>query len=97
MKIAFEQEAFADFTAWAEQDRKIYKRIVTLILDIVRNPHEGAVKIADRTRTIRTGNRFTPISLRRIDGRRSNSIGNSLAASPAPPEHNFRANRSQRE
>ena len=44
MKIAFEQGAFADFTAWAEQDRKIHKRIVTLILDIARNPHQGIGK-----------------------------------------------------
>jgi toxin YoeB len=34
MKIAFEQGAFADFTAWAEQDRKIHKR----------NPHQGIGK-----------------------------------------------------
>ena len=44
MKIAFEQGAFADFTAWAEQDRKIHKRIVTLILDIARNHHQGIGK-----------------------------------------------------
>jgi toxin YoeB len=44
MKIAFEQGAFADFAAWAEQDRKIHKRIVTLILDIARNPHQGIGK-----------------------------------------------------
>lgn len=44
MKIAFEQGAFADFAAWAEQDRKIHKRIVTLILDIARNPDQGIGK-----------------------------------------------------
>ena len=44
MKIAFEQRAFADFIAWAEQDRKIHKRIVTLILDIARNPYQGIGK-----------------------------------------------------
>lgn len=36
--------ALADFTAWAEQDRKIHKRIVTLILDIARNSHQGIGK-----------------------------------------------------
>jgi toxin YoeB len=44
MKIAFEKVAFADFTAWAEQDRKIHKRIVALIMDIMRNPHQGIGK-----------------------------------------------------
>ncbi len=44
MKIAFEKIAFADFTAWAEQDRKIHKRIVSLIIDIMRNPHQGIGK-----------------------------------------------------
>lgn len=44
MKIAFESIAFADFVAWAEQDRKIQKRIVTLITDILRNPYQGIGK-----------------------------------------------------
>lgn len=44
MKIAFEQGTFADFAAWAEQDRKIHKRILPLILDIARNPHQGIGK-----------------------------------------------------
>lgn len=44
MKIAFEAGAFADFTQWAEQDRKLYKRIVGLITDIVRDPYRGIGK-----------------------------------------------------
>jgi toxin YoeB len=44
MKIAFEKVAFADFTAWAEQDRKIHKRIVALIMDILRDPYQGIGK-----------------------------------------------------
>lgn len=44
MKIAFESGAFEDFVAWAEQDRKIQKRIVTLIADILRNPYQGIGK-----------------------------------------------------
>ncbi len=44
MKIAFEAAAFADFTQWAEQDRKLYKRIVGLITDIARDPYRGIGK-----------------------------------------------------
>ncbi|MGH8556134.1 MAG: Txe/YoeB family addiction module toxin [Methylococcales bacterium] len=44
MKIAFEAVAFADFVAWAEHDRKIQKRIVALISDILRNPYQGIGK-----------------------------------------------------
>lgn len=44
MKITFEKVAFADFTAWAERDRKIHKRIAALILDIMRDPHQGIGK-----------------------------------------------------
>ncbi len=44
MKIAFERGAFADFNQWAEQDRKIYKRIVALIADALRDPYRGIGK-----------------------------------------------------
>lgn len=44
MKIAFEQSAFQDFNDWAQTDRKIYQRIVSLINDIARNPHSGLGK-----------------------------------------------------
>ena len=44
MKITFESVAFEDFVAWAEQDRKIQKRIVTLITEILRNPYQGIGK-----------------------------------------------------
>lgn len=44
MKIAFEAVAFADFVARAEHDRKIQKRIVALISDILRNPYQGIGK-----------------------------------------------------
>ncbi|MBB1074346.1 type II toxin-antitoxin system YoeB family toxin [Rhodoferax sp. 4810] len=37
-RIVFEQEAFADFTNWSTQDKKVYKRIVTLITDVLRQP-----------------------------------------------------------
>ena len=44
MKIAFEAGAFADFTRWAEQDPKLYRRIVALIADTVRDPYRGIGK-----------------------------------------------------
>lgn len=44
MKIAFEKGAFTDFNQWAEQDRKVYKRIVALIAETVRDPYRGLGK-----------------------------------------------------
>jgi toxin YoeB len=43
-KIAFEGNAFQDFTEWATTDKKIYKRIVELIKDILRQPFTGIGK-----------------------------------------------------
>jgi toxin YoeB len=43
-KIVFERSAFEDFTAWATTDRNIYRRIVALILDILREPFAGLGK-----------------------------------------------------
>lgn len=43
-KIAFEKSAFEDFTHWAVTDKKVYKRIATLILDILRQPFTGLGK-----------------------------------------------------
>lgn len=43
-KIAFEKSAFEDFTKWAVADKKIYKRITSLILDILRQPFTGLGK-----------------------------------------------------
>jgi len=43
-RIAFERGAFEDFTDWAVKDRKIHKRIVALISDVVRQPFEGIGK-----------------------------------------------------
>jgi toxin YoeB len=42
--IAFEKEAFEQFTDWATKDRKIYAKIVGLIDDILRNPFTGIGK-----------------------------------------------------
>jgi len=43
-RIAFERGAFEDFTDWAVKDKKIHKRIVALISDVVRQPFEGIGK-----------------------------------------------------
>jgi toxin YoeB len=43
-KITFENEAFQQFTEWADQDKKIHDRIIALINDIRRNPFRGIGK-----------------------------------------------------
>ena len=44
MKVAFEKGAFEDFTRWATDDKKVYKRITSLIMDILRQPYSGLGK-----------------------------------------------------
>lgn len=44
MRIIFEQTAFEDFNAWAKNDQKIYKRIISLVKDIQREPFNGLGK-----------------------------------------------------
>jgi toxin YoeB len=43
-KIVFERSAFEDFTAWATTDKALYRRIVALILDVLREPFAGLGK-----------------------------------------------------
>ena len=43
-RIVFERAAFEDFTDWATIDKNIYRRIVALILDVLREPFSGLVK-----------------------------------------------------
>jgi len=43
-QIAFEDTAFSDFTNWAKDDKKVYKRIISLIKDINRSPFVGLGK-----------------------------------------------------
>ena len=43
-KIVFERAAFEDFTTWATTDKKIYRRIVALVLDVLREPFSGLGK-----------------------------------------------------
>jgi len=44
MNIVFEQSAFEDFTDWASDDKKLYKRLVILIKETARNPYSGLGK-----------------------------------------------------
>jgi len=42
--ITFTPDAFEDFADWAKQDKKIYRKIVSLINDIRRQPFTGLGK-----------------------------------------------------
>ena len=42
--ITFAPEAFEQFNDWAAQDKKIHRKIITLINDIVRQPFTGLGK-----------------------------------------------------
>ena len=44
MKLVWDESAWADYVWWQAQDRKILKRISTLITDIQRNGNEGIGK-----------------------------------------------------
>jgi toxin YoeB len=44
MNICFDPAAFDDFNQWALDDKKCYKRIISLIKDIGRNPYQGLGK-----------------------------------------------------
>ncbi|WNZ00206.1 Toxin YoeB (Putative endoribonuclease YoeB) (Putative mRNA interferase Yoeb) (Toxin RelE2) [Sulfurospirillum sp. 'SP'] len=43
-QVIFEGSAFADFTQWSTQDKKIYQKIIHLIKDIDRSPFIGLGK-----------------------------------------------------
>ena len=42
--ITFAPEAFEQFNNWAAQDKKIHRKIITLINDILRQPFTGLGK-----------------------------------------------------
>jgi len=42
--IGFEETAFADYLQWAEEDKKIFKKINALITEIKRTPFKGTGK-----------------------------------------------------
>ncbi|MFR9803685.1 Txe/YoeB family addiction module toxin [Pseudonocardia sp. RS010] len=44
MKIVFASRAWEDYLWWQAQDRKVLKRINSLIQDIIRNGNEGIGK-----------------------------------------------------
>lgn len=43
-RLAWTQEAWADYVDWKSQDRKTLKRINALIADVLRTPFEGIGK-----------------------------------------------------
>jgi toxin YoeB len=43
-KVVFEVSAFQDFVEWATRDRRLYQRIVSLIMDTLRHPFSGLGK-----------------------------------------------------
>ncbi|MBI1823565.1 MAG: Txe/YoeB family addiction module toxin [Nitrospirae bacterium] len=43
-KIVFEGSCFQDFVEWATIDKKLYLRVVDLVMDIVRQPFSGIGK-----------------------------------------------------
>jgi toxin YoeB len=44
VKVAFDEDAWADYLWWQAQDRQILKRINALIADIARNGNQGIGK-----------------------------------------------------
>ncbi|MBD2167656.1 Txe/YoeB family addiction module toxin [Calothrix membranacea FACHB-236] len=42
--ITFAPEAFAQFNEWATEDKKIHRKIISLINDILRQPFTGLGK-----------------------------------------------------
>ena len=44
MKLVWDESARADYVWWQVQDRKVLRRINTLITDIARNANEGIGK-----------------------------------------------------
>ena len=44
MKITFSQNSWEDYTSWQSEDKKVLKKINTIIKDIQRNPSDGMGK-----------------------------------------------------
>ncbi|MEL7351597.1 MAG: Txe/YoeB family addiction module toxin [Cyanobacteria bacterium P01_A01_bin.116] len=42
--ITFTPEAFDQFNSWAKQDKKVYRKLITLINDTIRQPFTGLGK-----------------------------------------------------
>jgi toxin YoeB len=43
-KISFLPQAFADFTVWTTEDKKVYAKLVELIKEVNRSPFTGIGK-----------------------------------------------------
>ena len=43
-RIVFLPKAFDDFTNWATEDKQVYRKLITLIQDVQRNPFSGLGK-----------------------------------------------------
>jgi toxin YoeB len=43
-KIIFDPDAFGDFTTWTEIDKKVFKRLYKLIIEVTRDPFKGTGK-----------------------------------------------------
>lgn len=43
-RISFSQKAFQDLYIWSLRDKKIYEKIHTLIVEIIRDPFHGTGK-----------------------------------------------------
>lgn len=43
-KVAFEPEAFEELGQWGTEDKKVFKKILSLIKDIQRDPFSGTGK-----------------------------------------------------
>jgi len=44
MTVQFSKRGWEDYLYWQQQDKKILKKINTLIHDVARSPHEGLGK-----------------------------------------------------
>ena len=42
--ISFENDAFTEYCRWEKDDKNIYKKINSLIIEIMRDPFKGAGK-----------------------------------------------------
>ena len=45
MRLVFSENAWGDYLHWQNSDRKVLKRINSLIQDILRSPYEGIGKL----------------------------------------------------
>ena len=43
-RVSFHEQAFKDFAAWGQSDRKLQAKIAALILDTLRDPFTGLGK-----------------------------------------------------